>query len=321
MDELKNRYDPTLDTSYADEKCWNRLTLEDAFLGTHGKRVGKLYDGLDDLIWYEPDFATDMSLSIPDYGQFYKGSFSEVNIREEYRKKQDLFAVTPYVIYIGGDYPCVQHRNVNAPNQKKVLFLKDSFGLAVQAFLSTEFSAVDVIDPRYFTDAGIAEYCEWTRPDLVVMMMSPSAVSNRYYNRVGISEEKREELQKRSVKTILENLDLRADGKNLAESLEPVPVKLETGKTYRVSFEGVKPDQLMPEAISLVLYNKAIESPAQQWIFDTDYYGVKKPWQWTFTVQPNEEGEEYELYLCSGLFGSEENAALTVEGVSVSELS
>ena len=57
----------------------------------------------------------------------------------------------------------------------------------------------------------------------------------------------REELQKRSVKTILENLDLRADGKNLAESLEPVPVKLETGKTYRVSFEGVKPDQLMPE--------------------------------------------------------------------------
>ena len=98
-------------------------------------------------------------------------------------------------------------------------------------------------------------------------------------------------------------------------------MKLETGKTYRVTFEGVHPDQLMPEAISLVLYNKAIESPAQQWIFDTDYYGVKKPWQWTFTVQPNEEGEEYELYLCSGLFGSEENAALTVEGVSVSELS
>ena len=48
---------------------------------------------------------------------------------------------------------------------------------------------------------------------------------------------------------------------------------------------------------------------------------MKEPWQWTFTVQPNEEGEEYELYLCSGLFGSEENAAVTVEAVSVSELS
>ena len=70
-----------------------------------------------------------------------------------------------------------------------------------------------------------------------------------------------------------------------------------------------------------MLYNKAIESPSQQWIFDTAYYGLKEPWQWTFAVQPNEEGEDYELYLCSGLFGSEGNAAVTVKNVSVSELS
>ena len=38
----------------------------------------------------------------------------------------------------------------------------------------------------------------------------------------------------------------------------------------------------MPEAISLVLYNKTIGSPSQQWIFDTAYYGLKEPWQWTF---------------------------------------
>ena len=244
-----------------------------------------------------------------------------MNVREEYREKQDLFAVTPYVIYIGGDYPSVQHRNLSAPNQKKVLFLKDSFGLAIQAFLSTEFSAVDVIDPRYFTDAGIAEYCEWTRPDLVIMMMSPSAVSNRYYNRVGISAQEREKLQNRSMKTVLDACEIQADGNNVAESLESIPVKLQTGKSYRVSFEEVSPRDQMPDAISLVLYNKAIESPAQQWIFDTDYYGTKEPWQWTFTVQPNESGEEYDLYLCSGLFGSEGNAAVTIKGFSVTELS
>ena len=321
MDELKNRYDPTLDTTYADPDNWNRVILENAFLGTHGKRVGKLYDGLDDVIWYEPDFETDMSLSIPDYSLFFRGSFPEVNVREEYREKQDLIAVPPYVIYIGGDYPSVQHRNMDAPNLKKVLFLKDSFGLAIQAFLSTEFSAVDVIDPRYFTDAGIAEYCEWTRPDLVIMMMSPSAVSNRYYNRVGISAQEREKLQNRSIKTVLDACEIQADGNNVAGSLESIPVKLQTGKSYRVSFEEVSPKDQMPDAISLVLYNKAIESPAQQWIFDTDYYGTKEPWQWTFTVQPNENGEEYDLYLCSGLFGSEGNAAVTIKGFSVTELS
>ena len=321
MDELKNRYDPDLDITYADPEYWNRLTLENAFLGTHGKRVGKLYDGLDDVIWYEPDFETDMSLSIPDYSLFFRGKFAEVNIREEYREKQDLFAVTPYVIYIGGDYPSVQHRNINAPNQKKVLFVKDSFGLAIQSFLSTEFSAVDVIDPRYFTDAGIAEYCEWTRPDLVIMMMSPSAVSNRYYNRVGITEENLEALQNQSRITLLDCDEIKADGENLIDRLNAIPVQLQTGKSYRVSFNEVYPENQMPEAISLVLYNKTIGSPSQQWIFDTAYYGLKEPWQWTFTVQPNEEGEDYELYLCSGLFGSEENGAVTVKDFSVAELS
>ena len=106
----------------------------------------------------------------------------------------------------------------------------------------------------------------------------------------------------------------------MAESQDSIPVKLQTGKSYRVSFEEVSPKDQMPDVISLVLYNKAIESPAQQWIFDTDYYRVKEPWQWTFTVQPHEEGEEYELYLYSGLFGSEGNAAVTIKGFSVTEL-
>ena len=321
MDELKGRYDPELDITYADPECWNRMTLEKAFLGTHGKRVGKLYDGLDDVIWYEPNFETDLSLSVPDYSRFYRGDFAEVNIRDEYRQKQDLFAVTPYVIYIGGDYPSVQHRNLNAPNQKKVLLLKDSFGLAIQAFLSTEFSAVDVIDPRYFTDAGIAEYCEWTEPDLVIMMMSPSAVSNRYYNRVGISEERREALQNQGWKTLLDRPEIKAEGNNLIDQMSAIPVQLQTGKSYRVSFEEVSPENRMPEAISLVLYNNAIESASQQWIFDTAYYGCKEPWQWTLTVQPHEVGEDYELYLCSGLFESEGNASVTVKGLCVTELS
>ena len=35
----------------------------------------------------------------------------------------------------------------------------------------------------------------------------------------------------------------------------------------------------------------------------------------------HENGEEYELYLCSGLFGSEGNAAVMIKGFSVTELS
>ena len=321
MDYLRDSYDPLLDTGYTDPSLWERFTLENAFLGTHGKRVGKLYAGTDDLIWYEPKFETDMSLSIPDYTEFYRGSFSEVNIRDQYRQKQDYFAVTPYVIYIGGDYPSVRHRNVNAPNQKKVLFLKDSFGLAVQAFLSTEFSAVDVIDPRYFTEAGIASYCEWERPDLVVMMMSPSAVSNRYYNRVGISEEEKEKLENPTSQILLEGLEVKANENNQVESLAVLPFTPEQGKTYRIIFSEVVSENEMPEAVSAVLFNKTIGKPAQQRIFDTDYDGIMEPWQWTFTVPSNDEREEFELRLCSGLFNTDQNGEVTISGITITELS
>ena len=320
MDYLRQSYDPQMDTSFTAKDLWQRFTLENSFLGTHGKRVGRLYAGTDDLIWYEPIFDTDLSLSIPDFSEFYRGPFSEVNIREQYRERQDYFAVTPYVIYVGGDYPIVRHRNVDAPNQKKVLFLKDSFGLAIQAFLSTEFSAVDVIDPRYFTDAGIAEYCEWERPDLVIMMMSPSAVSNRYYNRVGISEEERERIENREEHILWTTARLKADGQNQKEKLTALPVIPENGKTYRVSFKEVSPLAQMPETISVILYNRTIEAIAQQRIFDPMYDGKTKSWQWTFTVPAGADDEEFALYLCSGLFGAEQGDEITIEDISITEL-
>ena len=262
-----------------------------------------------------------MSLSIPDYTEYYQGAFSEVNVRDQYRQLQDYFAVTPYVIYIGGDYPSVQHRNVSAPNQKKVLFIKDSFGLAIQSFLSTEFSAVDVIDPRYFTEVGIAEYCKWEQPDLVIMMMSPSAVTNRYYNRVGITEEERRGLEEQRSETLLSGLVLTADGQNRVENLKALPVELENGGTYQIAFEGVSPDDDMPDAISAVLYNKTVGDIAEQRIFDTDYYGTIGPWQWTFTVPSNDAREEFTLYLCAGLFGQAEDAHVEIEGISVRGIS
>ena len=320
MDYLRTEFDLQLDTSYTEETLWERNVLEKSFLGTHGKRVGKLYNGTDDLIWYEPKFDTEMSLSIPDYTEFYHGAFSEVNIREEYREKKDFYAFTPYVIYIGGDYPSVQHRNVSAPNKKKVLFIKDSFGLAIQSFLSTEFSEVDVIDPRYFTDAMIAEYCEWERPDLVVMMMSPSAVLNSYYTRVGISEEERKEIENQREQTLLSGLAVETDGQNTEETLPALPVKIINGKSYRVSLERVDPESEAPEAVSIVLYNKSIGEIAQQRIFDWEYYHNKQNWQWSFTVPNNDESEEFVLYICSGLFNTTENAPIEISGVSIVQL-
>ena len=181
MEYLKNEIDPgtDIDLSYPDH--WERHAKEKWFLGSSGKRVGPLYAGVDPLIWYTPRFMTkEMSCGIPDYGLLYEGDFSEANMRQEYIDEKDYYSKIPYCVYIGGDYPVVKHRNPHAPNKKKILIIKDSFVLPVQAFMSTEFTEMDVIDPRYFKE-DITEYCRMNRPDVVIMMIHVNCIFNTDY--------------------------------------------------------------------------------------------------------------------------------------------
>ena len=46
----------------------------------------------------------------------------------------------------------VNHRNLSAHVKARILLLKDSYGLPIQAFLSTLFSEVDVLDLRRFDE-------------------------------------------------------------------------------------------------------------------------------------------------------------------------
>lgn len=50
------------DSTLLEDDSWTVTVLEDWFLGSHGKRVGTLYAGVDDISVYTPNFATKLFL-------------------------------------------------------------------------------------------------------------------------------------------------------------------------------------------------------------------------------------------------------------------
>ncbi len=184
LSELSGASPVPMDQSTLDEALWERKVYPDWFLGSHGKRVGRVFGGIDDLIVYTPKFDTEMTLEIPLHGVTRQGRFEDTVLRREYLDASDYFGENPYVSYIGGDYPLVKHRNPSASNALSVLLIKDSFALPVEAFLSVAVERLDVIDPRYDREGSVAEYIRDGNYDAVVMMINPSVFGDESYLKI-----------------------------------------------------------------------------------------------------------------------------------------
>ena len=159
-----------------DPMKWNRFEKKDWFLGSRGRRVGRFFAGVDDISWYEPKSAARMSCAIPNREIFRVGSFSDALIKKQEllsEKRPPYYTSNPYLLYVGGDFPLVAHRNQSASVKARVLMIQDSFGVPIQAFFSTLFSEVDVLDLRYFDEMAVTEYIESTKPDAVVVLYYP----------------------------------------------------------------------------------------------------------------------------------------------------
>ena len=68
LNDLYEKYpDANIDLSLTDPDKWNVTEYQNCFLGSHGKRVGIFYAGVDDFLLYTPKFDTDMSMYIPKH--------------------------------------------------------------------------------------------------------------------------------------------------------------------------------------------------------------------------------------------------------------
>ncbi|MBR4291387.1 MAG: hypothetical protein IKT52_12240 [Oscillospiraceae bacterium] len=307
-------YQPILKSKEAKTANWREHTLKNYFLGSQGKRVGQLYAGVDDLVWYTPQFDTSMSMYIPKYRKFTAGTFQDAVMQMHYvEEKPDYFNLSPYNVYIGGDYPLVVHRNGQAPVDLKVLIIKDSFTLPLQSFMSTVFTAVEVIDPRHYTEKPIAEYIRQSEPDLVILAVNPAGLSLPEYYSFD-TPDAHEYYELTTVFGEPVSVAAKAGGYNYTS----IPVTLEASTLYHVELEGLTATQGQTSGVSLVLYNRNENKFLDSWVIDLDYYARTGKGTWYFCT-PETAGCELLMY--AGVQGNTDGIGVTCSRATVAKVS
>ena len=308
-----------IDLTYAQTDQWERHSIDDWYLGSQGRRVGIFFGGIDPLIWHTPKFETEMSCAVPYFGWFFRGDFTEANICTKYIEKKVYFDDDPYNVYIGGDYPLVQHRNLYAPSPLKVLMIKDSFTRPLQMYLSTVFQEIDVIDPRYFSECTIAEYVERTEPDIVIFAINPSYVGSHAYNNAyqNFGVEKAITIKAEgSANELITQQNIEVEVSNNQNNY--AAYSLETNMVYQVSFERVDILEGQTEGVGLRLYDKTRNTVLENTIFDIDYCEATDGFSWIFRTPDTQD--EFELLFYAGIYGATAGNGVIYRDVTVEKM-
>ena len=161
---------PPIDPMYTDLSSYRVDVYKDWYLGSHGRRTGRFFAGMDDISAIMPRFDTYLTAEAPASKQTWEGPFSQAAFDWSRMEKRGGFLDDPYLAYDCGMPPVLQYRNTQAPIAQKVLRLGDSFGNAVTPFLALTFQAVDEVDNRLFPGDFVAFY-EQCQPDIVILLV------------------------------------------------------------------------------------------------------------------------------------------------------
>lgn len=164
-----------------DPASWSHAELprrQSRFLGSQGRRTGPWFSGYDELEYLLPRFFVELDVDLTDrYGKrvHLQGEFRQVLINHlAIAEPRTCYEDYGYDVYLG-DHARVVIRNTKAPIDRSLFVIKDSFAQPLVAWLSTVFSEVIVVDPRYDKRNVVAEILD-DRPDLVLVMLSVPVV-------------------------------------------------------------------------------------------------------------------------------------------------
>ena len=150
------------------------------FLGSQGRRVGRLYAGQDDFTYVIPDFDTDMYFAhLVEGGTVYEasGSFGEALISPPL---DTGYAPDYYSTYMNNSWRQMIVKNHASMNDKKVLVISDSFGRPFGAFLSLYFGETVVVDiQKGRFEEDLYQFIEGYDPDVVIMLFNGGMLNDK----------------------------------------------------------------------------------------------------------------------------------------------
>lgn len=202
----------------------------------------------------------------------------------------------------------------------RVLLIKDSFMLPLEAFLSTEFTEVDVIDPRHYKASSLAEYVLWTRPDLVIQMNNVTALFNmNFFDKYGVDIKKKYlHAWDKERKVLLKDFNIEVTAsKSQSHRNKKLPISIQAGKTYTIQIKQIRTTFGETDGVSLLLYDYKKKKIIRHEVIDIDYCKQKGIHRWTFRVP--EKDSDYGLLVYSGIFGRTNNIGVKYSGIEVFE--
>lgn len=176
----------TAGLSYDAEKFkldnFNVTTYKKHFLGSFGKKAGKLYGGVDDYDLVLPRFATSFNFTADtENGKIErKGPFEDA-LLDKTNLEKNLFEKNTYETYTGGNYAFTSVRNNKNPDGSKVLLIRDSFSCSMMPFLSLAYKELDAIDLRYYDKISALELARSGKYDAVIVAYNPTVFGEKAF--------------------------------------------------------------------------------------------------------------------------------------------
>jgi hypothetical protein len=153
------------------EADFNVITVSESFYGTNASKAG--------LPWTKPD---SMEIFMPKDAAPIKMTIESEKADEESRVSDSLYAAEflaerdKYAYFLGGNNPVITI-DTGAIDGGTLLILKDSFAHSLAPFLTTHFSRVILVDPRYHR-SGLDRFFRENNITDVLFLYSAVQLSN-----------------------------------------------------------------------------------------------------------------------------------------------
>lgn len=178
--ELNLKYGVEFDKTYLDEGNYDLKVIKNNFIGSQGKRTGKYYTDIDDTRFYTPKFSTSLkTLLFNDQGNFInkrEGDFYNSLINTDAMESNNVY-ISKYESFLDSNNE-THIINNKSTNDKKILFIKDSFARPVAGYMSLNFQETRLLDLRTYK-GNTYKYIEEYNPDIIIMLYNPSCIKEK----------------------------------------------------------------------------------------------------------------------------------------------
>lgn len=182
-ENLDTDYHININTQIYDSNNFSMTTMDRSFIGSMGRRTGRIFGGIDDFTLVLPTFETDIYLSESDYGviKSFRGPFEESVLVKEYIEDSSPTS-NRYAAYHGDNEELIfiNQKLQEEGNRTKLLIIKDSFGLPVYSFLSLGVGELRALDPRLYK-GSLLEYAKEYEPDILIFLYNEDSLNSNMF--------------------------------------------------------------------------------------------------------------------------------------------